>query len=117
MKKGFLIFLFSSLLFCTLFAQNSQNYYSIETITLDDGSQIDQVIISGPPNPPPGYKREIAYPTDASLLLSNVPAFDWSFGCSATSAAMQAGYYDRTCYTNMYTGPTNGGIIPMDNSS
>jgi hypothetical protein len=30
---------------------------------------------------------------------------------------MIAGYYDRTDYPNMYTGPTNGGVMPLDNSS
>ena len=48
--------------------------------------------------------------------LSNVPAFDWSYGCSATSAAMLFGYYDRTDYGSMYTGATNGGVCPLDNS-
>jgi transcriptional regulator CtsR len=48
--------------------------------------------------------------------LSNVPAFDWSYGCAATSAAMLFGYYDRIGYSNMYAGPTNGGICPLDNS-
>jgi hypothetical protein len=30
---------------------------------------------------------------------------------------MIAGYYDRTGYADMYTGPTNGGVMPMDNSA
>ena len=50
-------------------------------------------------------------------ILSDVPAFDWSYGCSATSAAMLFGYYDRIGYHNMYTGPTNDGVCPLDNSS
>ena len=29
---------------------------------------------------------------------------------------MIAGYYDRNGFPNMYTGPTNGGVIPLDNS-
>ena len=117
MKKGLLIFVFSSLLFCASYAQDFHDYYSVERITLDDGSQVDKVIISGPPNPPEGYDIQIAYPTDDSVILSDVPAFDWVYGCSATSAAMQAGYYDRTGYPNMYSGPTNGGVMPLDNSS
>jgi len=48
--------------------------------------------------------------------LSNVPAFDWCYGCSATSAAMMFGHYDNHNYTNMYAGPTNGGVCPMNNS-
>ncbi len=49
-------------------------------------------------------------------MLSYVPAFDWSFGCSATSAAMAAGYYDNNGYPDMYTGPANWGFMPMNNS-
>jgi hypothetical protein len=30
---------------------------------------------------------------------------------------MMAGYYDRHGYPNMYAGPTNGGVCPLDNSS
>jgi hypothetical protein len=96
-------------------------YYSVHTVVLG-GKSIDEIIISGPPTPPPAYERtavELPEPNPAMGLnvLSNVPAFDWSFGCSATSAAMIAGYYDRTGYGNMYAGPTNGGVMPLDNSS
>jgi len=38
-----------------------------------------------------------------------VPAFNWVFGCSSVSGSMIAGYYDRNGWSNMYTGPTNGG--------
>jgi len=96
-------------------------YYSVTQVTLD-GETLDQVIIAGPPTPPPGFEHaSVKLPeprTDAGLnTLSDVPAFNWCFGCSATSAAMMAGYYDRTGYGNMYTGPTNGGVMPLDNSS
>jgi len=97
-------------------------YYTVYTIILD-GTSIDEVIINGPPTPPPGYVRPVVArlpepnPAAGINVLSNVPAFNWSFGCSATSAAMIVGYYDRTAYPNMYTGPTNGGVMPMDNSS
>jgi len=30
---------------------------------------------------------------------------------------MIAGYYDRHGFSNMYAGPTNGGVMPMDNST
>jgi hypothetical protein len=51
------------------------------------------------------------------LKILSVPAFRWSFGCSATSGAMIAGYYDRTGLGNMYTGPTNGSVIPLNDST
>jgi hypothetical protein len=50
-------------------------------------------------------------------VLSGVPALDWCYGCSATSAAMMVGYYDRSGYATMYTGPTNGGLFPLNNDA
>jgi hypothetical protein len=84
--------------------------------------ELDKIVIISPPTPPPGFARHavtIPKPDPAAgiNILPDVPAFNWSFGCSATSAAMIAGYYDRTGYEYMYTGPTNGGVMPMDNSS
>jgi len=97
-------------------------YYRVRTITLEDGTSIDEITINGPPMPLPGHERttvELPEPRLAAgvNVLSNVPAFNWSFGCAATSAAMIAGYYDRTGYPNMYAGPTNGGVMQLDNSS
>ncbi len=51
------------------------------------------------------------------IINLDVPAYKWSFGCSATSGAMIAAFYDRNGYPNMYTGPTNGGVMPLDSSS
>lgn len=98
-------------------------YCSVRTIALPNGTNIDEIVINGPPTPPPGYIRpvvaQLPEPNQAAGVntLSEVPAFNWSFGCSATSAAMIAGYYDRHGYANMYAGPTNGGVMPLDNSS
>ena len=76
-----------------------------------------QLVIMKVPGVLPGkYKMPEAHPTDAAVMLSNVPAYDWSFGCSATAAAMMAGYYDNNGYPEIYTGPANGGVAPMNNS-
>ena len=96
-------------------------YFSVRTVVLD-GRSIDEIIINGPPTPPPGFELvtvTLPEPNIAAGLnvLANVPAFSWCFGCSATSAAMIAGYYDRTGFGNMYAGPTNSGVMPLDNSS
>ncbi|MEA4959829.1 MAG: cadherin repeat domain-containing protein, partial [Anaerolineaceae bacterium] len=48
---------------------------------------------------------------------ANFPAYTWVFGCSAVSGAMIAAYYDRGSYPNMYSGPTNGGVMPLNNAS
>jgi len=73
-----------------------------------------------PSPPPPGYREPVhaqSTPTASatSKVLSNVPAFDWAYGCSAVSAGMLMGYYDRLDYVKMYTGPANGGVCPLDN--
>jgi len=88
------------------------------TTEIINGESIDQCVINGPSTPPPNYEDISIHtsgvpPYDALTLA--VPATDWCFGCSATSAAMIAGYYDRNGYPNMYVGPTNGGIFPMNN--
>ncbi len=96
-------------------------YVTYRNITLPDGRQLEGTIIHGPPKPPAGAIRptvslsgSIEPQSVASLV---VPAFDWSFGCSATSASMIAAYYDRNGYPKMYTGPTDGGRMPLDSSS
>ena len=76
--------------------------------------EIVGIIVPG--QPPKDYRAPEAVPNKSAVTISNVPAFTWVFGCSATSAAMIAGYYDNTGFPDMYTGPTNGGVMPMDNS-
>ncbi len=53
--------------------------------------------------------------TTGIVLLDDVPSSQWTYGCTATSAGMLFGYYDRTGYPNMYTGPANGGVAPLTN--
>jgi hypothetical protein len=101
-------------------AQDGNDTHQVETYTADDGRQIDVITISG--RPPETKAAAVADPEPKPAMgintLLNVPAFDWSYGCSATSAAMMFGYYDNDGYhTNMYAGPTNAGVCPIDNSS
>ena len=99
---------------------NNGNPHLVKTFPGPDGKLIDEVVC---PVKPPDIKVESVIVPDPnieaginSVASSSVPAFNWSYGCSATSAAMLFGYYDRTNYNNMYTGPTNGGVCPQDNS-
>ena|GEM_PF-1019896 len=84
-----------------------------------NGKPIDKVVV---PGSPPKFFRMSAvavpqnYATQGVVVLPNVPAFDWSYGCSATSAAMIMGYYDNMGYSNMYAGPANGGVCPLNNT-
>jgi uncharacterized repeat protein (TIGR02543 family) len=88
------------------------------TSTDDSAGQPEKIVIDGKP---PLVKVQASSlpepnPFGATSVLSNVPAFDWSYGCSATAAAMLFGYYDNVGYPNMYTGPANGGVCPMTNA-
>jgi len=103
--------------------QASDTYFTVNTQWLPNGTEIEEVIIIGPPRPPHGFEFErqaVSLPEPNSAAGTNVltvPAFNWVFGCSAVSGAMIAGYYDRSGWPNIYTGPTNGGVMPLNNSS
>jgi len=88
--------------------------YVFDTIVDENGNIIYGMKVPG--GYPPDIKMPVAIPSKGSVILST-PSFSWSFGCSATAASMAAGYYDNNGYPDMYNGPTNGGVCPMDNSS
>jgi YD repeat-containing protein len=101
-------------------------YHSVTAVTLPEGNIIEEIIINGPPVPPPGFEVErqaVSLPEAAVAaalgikILTEVPAFSWVLGCSAVSGAMIAGYYDRMGWSNMYTGAANGGVMPLNNST
>jgi uncharacterized repeat protein (TIGR02543 family) len=99
---------------------SGNDYFTETTLTLKDGKQVERLIIHGPPHPPPGQVRKtVALPetaTASGVVTLTVPAYDWSFGCSATSGSMIAAYHDRNGYPNIYTGPTDGGVMPLNSS-
>ncbi len=98
-------------------------YFSLQKVITSDGRHLEKSTINGPPEPPEGFLRPVESVSQADIvphtlnLVSDIPAFTWCFGCSATSAAMIAGYYDRHGYPDMYTGPTNGGVMPLNNDA
>ena len=112
------IFLCTLMFFSILsFGQKYGDYRDniIDTIVTEDGRVAYCIKVPG--KPPDHFYAPPAVYTRSTKTLPLVPAFNWSFGCSATSAAMIAGYYDNFGYPNMYLGPTNNGVMPMDNSS
>lgn len=97
-------------------------YYTAVTTTLSDGTTVTADVINGPPEPPNPVAWEASRVSISSLdraatMLPNFPAYSWVFGCSAVSGAMIAGYYDNNGYSNMYAGPTNGGVMPLTDTS
>ncbi len=93
--------------------------YVIDVVELDNGDVILGVAF---PSPPPDPESLPATPvvertSAAAVLLDDVPTFNWCYGCSATSAAMLFGYYDRHGFSDMYDGPANGGVCPLTNAT
>lgn len=121
----FILPLLCLIYFASLSAATTINQYGIATDNpyvvnrfMHEGKWIDQVIVPG--CPPPIYRTRTAIIPEPRIAagtntLPNVPAFDWSYGCSATAAAMMFGYYDNMGYPDIYTGPTNDGVMPMTN--
>lgn len=112
--------LFASVLVAVAVVATSGEGSAVRVSPLNDVPSLDRFVIPG--GRPPVWKMEAAAlpPSHAAAgtnVLAEVPAFYWAYGCSATSAAMMAGYYDRNGYPNMYTGPTNGGMCPLDNAA
>jgi len=84
-----------------------------DMLTLDELEQIERMDMNSPPFPPLGIESTIVFSMPQSALVLSVPTSTWSYGCSATAAGMIFGYYDRPGFSNMYTGPTNGGVAPL----
>ena len=98
--------------------------FSVEAITQGSASGLTRTVIGSPPTPPTGFEVQrlaasLPEPNQqaGTNSLSSVPAYDWSYGCSPTSASMIAGYYDANGYPNLYTGATNGGVMPSTNAT
>ena len=84
--------------------------------TLASNDKIEMMLINSPPTPPVNVSRAVVsvdHLTASAVILNDVPTSEWTYGCTATSAGMIFGYYDRTGYPDMYTGPTNGGVCPL----
>jgi hypothetical protein len=97
------------------------DYLSLKVLTYPDGSQVVANYVNGP-SAPPTESREAREPaivqmSGSTVSLPNFPSFDWVFGCGAVAGAMIATYYDRNGYPNIYTGPTNGGLMPLTDTS
>jgi hypothetical protein len=88
----------------------------VDTAFVDtSGKKIIKVIVPGSP-PKTGYLKSAAIIPNSAVMLNEVPAFSWTFGCMPTASAMIAGYYDRHGFENMYAGATNNGVCPLNNA-
>lgn len=49
-----------------------------------------------------------------NIILTEVPDYTWYAGCFGTASGNLMGYWDRHGFPNFYTGPTAGGVAPLD---
>ena len=93
----------------------STEYYTVENQLTAKGLILQRITIAGPPNPPLGLGSTASHLSEidaAATVQLSVPYSDWAFGCSATSAAMIAGYYDQNDYP-CAASPETGILAPM----
>ncbi len=91
-----------------------QSIHATKKSASPDKSSVEMMVMNSPPTPPMDISHTIVEQLPQSATtLDEVPTSRWTQGCSATSAGMIFGYYDRTGYPDMYTGPTNGGVCPL----
>ncbi len=51
-----------------------------------------------------------------NVFLKDVPDYHWHMGCFGTACGNLIGYWDRHGLANYYTGPTAGGVAPLNSS-
>jgi len=51
---------------------------------------------------------------DQWVHLLGVPDYDWYAGCFGTANGNLMGYWDRHGFPDLYSGPTGGGLAPLD---
>jgi hypothetical protein len=82
--------------------------------TTSSASIVELTMMNSGAEAPSGFSgQEFEKISRTAVMLSGVPTSEWTYGCSATAAGMIFGYYDRHGYSNMYTGPANGGVAPL----
>ncbi len=51
---------------------------------------------------------------DSDVYLLGTPDYSWYAGCFGTATGNLMGYWDRNGFADFYTGPTAGGVAPLD---
>jgi len=49
-----------------------------------------------------------------NVYIDDVPDYEWDYGCFGTATGNLFGFWDRNGFPDFYTGPTAGGVAPLD---
>jgi len=107
------------LLAVSLNAQEKRTSYKIKSFVDENGEIVNVYRYAGfPPKELPLANTELpkVMAKDGEkgfFALTNVPAYTWAYGCTATATAILAAYYDNYGAPTIYTGPANGGVAPQ----
>ncbi len=102
----------------SLFAEGGTSF-KIKSYVDENGDVVNVYRYAGfPPKELPPANEGVVKGGDpkATFTLSNVPAYTWCYGCTATAASIMAAYYDNFGAPTVYTGPANGGVAPQTNT-
>ena len=118
MKRTLLIMAAAFSLSHISLASQSQDVspYIVARYLASNGKTVVAVKTTQSPKRPSNIAPNIVRSLPATAVTLDVPAFDWTYGSSITSAGMLFGYYDRNGYPYFYTGPTNDGVCPLTNA-
>lgn len=53
---------------------------------------------------------------ERDVYITGVPDYNWYYGCFGTGSGNLMGYWDRNGFPDIYTGPVNGGLAPLNTS-
>ena len=107
------------LLAVSLNAQEKRTSYKIKSFIDEKGEVVNVYRYAGfPPKELPITSTELPKEVRKDgekgfFALTNVPAYTWAYGCTATATAIMAAYYDNYGAPTIYTGPANGGVAPQ----
>ena len=124
LKTSLILTSLLTLLFLTpanTFAQDENlintEFHQEQIITADDGNTYKLITINGPSEAPDNMIQHIQTSlAEGDVVLPNFPDYAWNYGCTPTAAAMIAGWYDSHGFEHLYTGPSNNGVAPIDDS-
>jgi hypothetical protein len=49
-----------------------------------------------------------------NIMITDVPDYTWHAGCFGSASGNLMGFWDRNGFPKIYTGPTAGGVAPLD---
>ncbi len=92
--RSILVIILLSCIFIVASGHSQQKGDQLDDLIMDrfiDDSGEELLVINIDGKPPDFFLASSSFIAASAMSISNVPAYDWSFGCSPTSASMMRG--------------------------